>query len=283
MAFRKFDTGFWHNAFVEPLSKEAKLLYIYLWTNDNCNQAGIYEITKKRILFDCGLDIDKYAPELSKSIAWFSDDNIIWVRSFFKEQCQNEKFAISVINSLKSISPKYAKAYILYNQELLESYGIDTISILRMSYGDERIPTISVLFCSNIYNNINNKQGEEIESKNLKKKHLDCVTLSDEEYQKLIKRFGQEVITKAIEKLNNWKMAKGKKTKSDYHTLLGWPTEQVVLETQAKGGSGALKPTIVTHSYFEPVNCKSCGKRILIKTDLTETGCVYCPSEAANA
>ena len=47
-------------------------------------------------------------------------------------------------------------------------------------------------------------------------------------------------------------------------------------------GNGVTKSTIVTHSYFEPVNCPTCGKRILIKSDLTKTGCIYCP-EAAHA
>lgn len=46
-----------------------------------------------------------------------------------------------------------------------------------------------------------------------------------------------------------------------------------------KNGNG-LKPPVATNSYFEPVNCKTCGKRILIKSDLTAGGCVYCPEVA---
>ena len=64
MAFRKFDTLCWEDPWFEALSKDAKLLFIYLWTNNTCNPAGMYRITKDRIQFNCGISIEKHAEEL---------------------------------------------------------------------------------------------------------------------------------------------------------------------------------------------------------------------------
>lgn len=55
-----------------------------------------------------------------------------------------------------------------------------------------------------------------------KKRFLDFVLLTDEEYKKLIDRYGKTIIDEYIEKLNNYIGSKGKRYKSHYHTLLNW-------------------------------------------------------------
>ena len=63
MAERGFQTELWTDPFIQGLSPEAKLLFIYLWTNKHCNQAGLYEISLKTIAFDTGLSVE--APAVS--------------------------------------------------------------------------------------------------------------------------------------------------------------------------------------------------------------------------
>jgi len=55
-----------------------------------------------------------------------------------------------------------------------------------------------------------------------KKKFLDCVLLSVDEYNKLIDKFGKYETEKKIENLNNYIMSKDKHYKSHYHTILVW-------------------------------------------------------------
>jgi len=129
MAFRKFDTRTWQDPWFENLSEKAKLLFIYLWTNETCSQAGMYQITKKRILFDCGIDINEYCEEISEKVVWNKNENIVWIKNFFKHQCQNEKFAIAAINSIQCLPSKYIKLFQDYYHILLTGYHIDTISI----------------------------------------------------------------------------------------------------------------------------------------------------------
>ena len=66
-----------------------------------------------------------------------------------------------------------------------------------------------------------------------KVKFLDVVMLTNAEYEKLIAKYGRAPTAKAIEILNNAIMSKGYKYKSHYHTLIGWPMEQV-----KSGGNG---------------------------------------------
>ena len=54
------------------------------------------------------------------------------------------------------------------------------------------------------------------------KKYLDFVFLSDEEYTKLVKRFGEKETTRWIEKLDSGIGSKGYKYKSHYKTIISW-------------------------------------------------------------
>lgn len=55
-----------------------------------------------------------------------------------------------------------------------------------------------------------------------KTRHLEFVLLKPEEYDKLIKRFGQSLTGEYIERLNNYIGSTGKRYKSHYHTILVW-------------------------------------------------------------
>jgi len=121
MAYRKFDTGTWQDPWFEDLDTKAKLAFIYLWTNDVCNQAGFYEISEKRIRFQLGFSIDDVADQLKDKIAWFPDKKLIWVKSFFRHQCQNFKFALAALASIKDDSFRL-KLFIEQNRKLMVSF-----------------------------------------------------------------------------------------------------------------------------------------------------------------
>lgn len=57
--FRMVRTDFWKNPIVlEEMTPEDKYFYLYLLTNSNTTQIGIYKITKKQIAFDLGYSIE---------------------------------------------------------------------------------------------------------------------------------------------------------------------------------------------------------------------------------
>jgi DnaD/phage-associated family protein len=57
--YRMVQTDFWKNPVVlEDMTPEDKLFYLYLLTNQNTTQIGIYRITKKQMAFDLGYSIE---------------------------------------------------------------------------------------------------------------------------------------------------------------------------------------------------------------------------------
>lgn len=55
-----------------------------------------------------------------------------------------------------------------------------------------------------------------------KNKYADFVSLTLEEYEKLLEQFGEQGTAERIERLNLYKGSTGKKYKSDYLTVLNW-------------------------------------------------------------
>lgn len=68
-------------------------------------------------------------------------------------------------------------------------------------------------------NGTNKNKNKNIKENN-KRKYLEFVYLSDEEYQKLTDKYGKRIIDNKITDLNNYIWSKGKNYKSHYFTLL---------------------------------------------------------------
>lgn len=66
----------------------------------------------------------------------------------------------------------------------------------------------------------------------------DFVYMTEDQYQDLLNRFGEDGTKKWITKINLWKASKGKVTASDYHTILRWElTEREKQGTRAIANS----------------------------------------------
>ena len=58
--YRMVRTEFWKNPIVmEEMSPEDRYFYLYLLTNPQTTQIGIYRITKKQMAFDLGYSIER--------------------------------------------------------------------------------------------------------------------------------------------------------------------------------------------------------------------------------
>jgi hypothetical protein len=66
------------------------------------------------------------------------------------------------------------------------------------------------------------RKGKESKEKEKKYSYDTHVTLTRDEYQKLIDKFGEPDAKERIERLSLYKGSKGKKYKSDYMTILQW-------------------------------------------------------------
>lgn len=77
-------------------------------------------------------------------------------------------------------------------------------------------------------NAIKEKKVKESKVKENKKNiYADFVSMTSDEYEKLVSQHGEEATKKMIEVLDNYKGANGKKYKSDYRAILNWVVDRV--------------------------------------------------------
>lgn len=79
---------------------------------------------------------------------------------------------------------------------------------------------------------IDKRCGEKEEKKEpkeeLEKMHFaEFVTMTNDEYEKLVVAHGKELTDQCIQKLDNYKGSNGKKYKSDYRAILNWVLDEV--------------------------------------------------------
>ena len=142
MAERGFQTELWTDPFIQNLSPEAKLLFIYLWTNKHCNQAGLYEISLKTMAFDTGLSVEALPSLLSQlepKVSWSAEQNLVWVKHFLKRQCKSQSFLIAAAKCLLSIKynnlvEEFIQYNLKFNLDLLPLCGHEGGTVLPPSY-----------------------------------------------------------------------------------------------------------------------------------------------------
>ena len=91
------------------------------------------------------------------------------------------------------------------------------------------------------YDNLWNK------SKTIKRKHLDFVSLTTEEFDKLTTDYGQATVQDFIERLNDYIGSKGKKYKSHYFTIKNWMRRDGVQKKEPVKKMTAEQKTAARH------------------------------------
>lgn len=142
MPERRFDTGYWGDPDILKLPMRAKLLYLYLWTNTRCNQAGLYEIGIETINWETGLEMNEIPDLLQllrKKVAWYPDQNLIWVKNFLRRQSRSPQFLAAAAKCLETIRNNgLVKEFIEYNRGYSLSIpyqeGMDRVSIPSYSH-----------------------------------------------------------------------------------------------------------------------------------------------------
>lgn len=146
MPERGFDTNFWTDPFIVRLPLEAKALYVYLWTNSRCNQAGLYEIGVETIASETGLAVDNI-PTLLKAlepkVKWYTEQDLIWVKNFLRHQAKSPKFLIAAARCLGGIKNNDAVKELLeynlqrYSISIPYQYSINTVVVLDSGGGSK--------------------------------------------------------------------------------------------------------------------------------------------------
>src|SRR5699024_4732195 len=127
---RMINTSFWSDPWVEELSPQEKLLYIYLFTNEKVNMLGVYEVSKKKISYETGLSLEMVSKGLEafetiKKV--FYKENYIIMVNFIKNQKLNNKMIKSAIDVFNNL-PKSLNVNDLYFDKDNPSEAFETLS-----------------------------------------------------------------------------------------------------------------------------------------------------------
>lgn len=114
---RSVKTKFWEDPFIEDLSPNEKLLFLYLLTNPQTNLLGVYEISIKRISYDTGLSeviIRKGFESFERVKKVFYIHNYVIVPNFLKNQKLNANMKKAVVSEFNTL-PESLRIIILKN------------------------------------------------------------------------------------------------------------------------------------------------------------------------
>ena len=98
--------SFWTDSYIERLTPDEKLVFLYLLTNPLCNVAGVYEIRTKRIGFDTGYDIeviDTIVSRLVKDGKLRVTGDWIMIANFIKNQSLNPSIEAGITRVLSEM------------------------------------------------------------------------------------------------------------------------------------------------------------------------------------
>ena len=198
------------DAFLE-MSETARLLYY-----DLCMRAdddGFINSPKKiqRMIGATDRDLENLIAK--KFIIMFESGVVVIKHWKIHNYIQKDRYKPTVYkDEMAQLEVKENNAYSLYTDCIQNVYKLDT----QVRLGKDRLGKDN--------NNIPPPPPK------LEKEHIngaEFVTMTNDEYEKLIATYGKEFTDKCVEVLDNYKGSSGKKYKSDYRAVLSWVVGKV--------------------------------------------------------
>lgn len=248
--FRQIHVSFWQDEFVLDLEPEEKYFYLYLMTNSKTTQCGIYKLPKKLMAVELGYSIDTVSKLLIRFIDMgkilFSEESgeVLLLNWLKHNSMKSPKVKACVEKELKAVKNKgFVDCF--GHQCIQYGYSIDTLSI---QWGEELRTKNKELITNKdippIYPPAPSEPPELPKKKAKKKKaereplvnYAEYVSMTEKEYNELVKKFEVSGTVDFIERLNLYKGSTGKKYENDYLTILNWYRKDEEKKKEGKAG-----------------------------------------------
>ena len=257
-SYRNIQLAFWTDSKVaDDFTPEDKYFYLYLLTNPHTNTCGCYELSIKQMSNETGYSqdtierlIERFA--LVHNVIRYSKENKeILVINWHKYNWNtSEKLRTSILNNIKQIKTTSYKDY-LFNclngsdeEEIEDVFDEDEPSFEELPIEDE---------LENVIELPSEVKEEELKPKSKPKpkpvKHVygeySHVKLTDDQYENLIKDYGEEAVTLGIKRVDEYCEENGKKYNNYNLTLRKWGIEAPKLKGQKKSSDdGQVRRTL---------------------------------------
>lgn len=228
--YRNVQMAFWSDTKIaDDFTAKDRYIYLYLLTNPHTNLCGCYEISFSQMALETSLDkkdikgIIARLQDIHKVIVFSNDTKEVLIINHHRYNwTSSEKFRKPLKKEIENIKNEGFKAYLL---DLFN--GIDTVSI-PYQYGSDTTDTVTVI------NNINNKKTKENEEPKKSYGESGNVKLTDKQYNKLIKDYGEEETKKAIDYLDGYIVDKKYKSEDNNRALRRWVFDAVKEQEQKR-------------------------------------------------
>jgi len=223
--------SFWTDTYIEKLTPDEKLLFIYLLTNPLCNVAGVYEIRAKRIGFETGYDVEVVETILKR----FERDNKIlrlkdWVIivNHIKNQSVNPSIIQGCERIFNELPQEIRQAVTGWVQAGLLNLTLPNLTLPNLTKQEKPAkPLVQVVAVIS-----KEKYGQ-----------FGNVLLSPDEWVKLVDLYRENNTQVLVNELDGYIESTGKKYKSHYATLLNWARRKIQDATNTKQSYQANKST----------------------------------------
>ena len=126
--YRFVKCKFWSDPYILDLEPDEKTVFLWLFTNEHSNQAGIYPVSLKTIAFETGYPIDRVSEIIDRlsrdGKVVYTEEKILWVKNFLRHQPnKSPKVLTRVAEDLKSLNNnKLVEEYLRYYHDLSIPY-----------------------------------------------------------------------------------------------------------------------------------------------------------------
>ena len=211
----------WHDEKLRSLSEDGRMCFIYVLTSPHGNMLGMYVLAHGYGAADLKWDVKRFGKAFTELfqehlIEYDESTNLVFIRNYIEhnpiENPNQVTAALKVLDELPT-SPLFA----LLN-EALEQLGKRFTEPLREQLAKRYAKPVTVSVTVSVTETVTKEMKERDE----KRAFAPSVHMTQEEYDKLIDRFGEQSTADRIERLSLYKQSKGKKYKCDYSTILNW-------------------------------------------------------------
>src|SRR3990167_3678000 len=220
---RYIKDSFWTDPYIEKLSPDFKLVFLYLLANPLANISGVYEIRLKRMAFETGYDTEVVENILKKFV---KDKKIIQFESWvvivnhIKHQSLGDLTAKGINREIKEAPQEIQD---LFEEKTLENTKGEEYSVLLFKEND--IPLTSPLQAPT-FGAYSEVKLSKVELSSIYGE-FENVKIKESEYTKLVEKLGESNTKLMIEELSTYMASKKKHYASHYATLLSWARRKI--------------------------------------------------------
>ena len=135
--FRQIHTKIWKDPWFIDLPPERKLLFIYLFSNEQANMMGLYQLPLKVICFETDLSLATVEEGLAQFAAdgkCYFEDNHVWIVNLFRYNANNPQSPKTQAHILKTLDdvpdiPLKARMIRHYSSIIPDIYPLHTPGI----------------------------------------------------------------------------------------------------------------------------------------------------------